>query len=348
MQTFDVESLLFRLTPAQVAEFAAFVPAAGRLVAYLPTDPGDPVAIKCGDGVTALEDLPFISGEPGPAGPAAAPESLAATTGTGNIALLFGAVRVLQRVTLTGAATLVPTNLAAETPAREGDTAEILVTGAGFSLALPSGTVAWRGEYDPGAVNRVRVTILALGSPVSASTCAVDVSQVGPAALTGMVMRQVTPAFFASENAALWTPAGTPATATLYSAMRDIEAYRNPDGTFHFRMVWPVLNQSISWRQRSNPVEAYEAVDGYEFVTSTGSPNLTGWAGLAGCGWPGAAFKSQPGTAYSTDSFGVGLLGVIGRLTRGNLVIDSTPVLPQVLFGPALATTTTAELYVDA
>ena len=347
MFTFNGKIRQLTLTPAQVATLAAFVPESGRLVIYAPATPGDPSQLKVGDGVTSLADLDFISGEVGPAGPTAAPQSVAATTGSGNLALLFGAVRVIQRVTLTGAATLVPTNFDGSTPARAGDTAEILITGAGFGLALPAGTVSWRGEYDPNAVNRVRVTILALGSPVSASICAVDISQVGPAALTGLVMRQVMPNFFADEVAARWTPAGTPATANLFSALRDIEDYRNPDGTFHFRMVWPGLSQSISWRQTSNPVESYEAVTGYTFVTSTGSPTLTGWAGLSLSAWPGALLDAQPNTAYSADTFGVGLLGLLGRMSRGNLVIGGNPVLAQVLFGPALVQTTTAELYVD-
>lgn len=348
MVTFNAKIRQLTLTPAQVTEYATFVPQSGRLVIYAPATPGDPSQLKVGDGVTALAALDFISGEAGPAGPAAAPEVVTtATISSGSAPVRFGAVRSIHRYTLSAAAALVVSDIDGETPARAGDVAVLEVSGA-FNLALPPGTVAQDGAYDPAAKNVVTVTLLERAETLTASACVVSIVQTGPTPRTGLVCRQVMPNFFDDEEAALWTPAGTPATANLFSVLRDIEEYRNPDGTFRFRMVWPGLSQSWSWRQRSNPVEFYEEVEGYTFVSSTGSPNLGGFGGLALSAWPGTLLDAQINVQLTTDTFGPGLAGCIGRMTGGNLVVGETQVVPLVLFGPLLAQTTSVELYVDA
>ncbi|MBI1383037.1 MAG: hypothetical protein GC161_18355 [Planctomycetaceae bacterium] len=265
------------------------------------------------------------------------------SVGGGTLTVRLGAARSPHRFTLTADAAVV---FAAETgyAIRAGDEAVLELTGD-FKLLWPSTVIRVAGEYHGDYWNRIVVRAIDSHVTPGQRQYLVEIQAMFGPARTGLVLRQVMPNYFADLIAAVGVnkASGSPGTENLYSLLEDLEEFRRPDGRFKFRINWPGISKSVTWFQESNPIEVLEDVDGYEFVSSSGSPNLTGFGGLARSSWAGVLLDGQIGVQWAKTPFGAGILCSVGRMARGNSV-----GIPHTIPGAVGDFPTVVELYVDA
>lgn len=226
---------------------------------------------------------------------------------------------------------------------RAGDETTLEVSGD-YTLAWPTTVVGMIGRYDGLVSNLIHVRAIDSYSSAGQRQYIVKVTPKFLPPKTGLVFRQVMPNFFASRVDALDRniDALTPTSETLFSALARIEEYRRQDnGLFKFRLDWPTLSKSVTWWQASAPQARYEEVDGFELITSTGSPNLTGFGGLSLSAWGGTLLDGIPGVQWGISPFGAGLWFCVGRLTAGDGV-----GIPQLIPADVGTTTGTVEIHV--
>ena len=119
-----------------------------------------------------------------------------------------------------------------------------------------------------------------------------------------------------------------PYSETKYSNLGALEQYRRADGSFHFRMDYVDIDQSVEWTQTSNPLtHAPNSVSGFNLISGgdtssfgglsrrssstqlallQGNPGETNWwfAAAATAIWPGAGANGMPATRQPQRSSG--------------------------------------------
>lgn len=186
----------------------------------------------------------------------------------------------------------------------------LLEVSGDYRLALPAGTRVLSGRHDGsnGKLSTVVLTCVDAATPIFEARIFTAKPKV-----TGIVFRQTAGNYFADEAAALDTPSATPEAASLYSALGRVEDFRDlSTGLFHFRLV---VDGVAQWEffQESNPLDRFEAVEGYQLVAATGGFDATGFGGLSRSSYAGTVLDGQPGVRPSVAPPG-GVFGAVGWL----------------------------------
>lgn len=154
---------------------------------------------------------------------------------------------------------------------------KILSDGNGYDLTFPATAQIIRGAYDPFRRNHIEIQVVA----PDVQLVAIRTQELGTLLFRHDMLR-AGPFTTEAEILSVGTSSSDIANAAKYSILgTSLEAYRRASGSFRFRLVFPTLNEHITWDQTSDFVADADnatnshVVSGFELISAS-SPRVLG------------------------------------------------------------------------